>query len=107
MVSNYKHNRSNLSRGRPELTPIDKLSIRIEMVEGSVREVQGRQRRLEDAYQKFVPLVTCRIVKEIIVPGLVTGLMETLKSPSLMEIKPLEDQLSIKDILEYYKKGDG
>jgi hypothetical protein len=88
---------------KSELSPTEKLVMRLEMVEGSVREIRGRQLRLEDDWKAFVPAVSNRISKEIIIPAIVEGLIHAIRLPVSLE-KEDEDPLSLRRIL---KKGGG
>lgn len=62
----------------------ERVELRLQYVEAGVREVRGRQLHLEDDWKEFVPAVTNRIAKEIIVPAIVTGLMNSLSMPSAL-----------------------
>lgn len=79
---------------RRELTPEEKLDIRLDAMSNSIRDVQGRMRVLEESWREFVPAVTRRISNEIILPGLIRGLAESIQLPRSLESE-LPDPLSL------------
>lgn len=87
---------------KAELSPTERLEIRLAMVEEGVRELRGRQLNMEEAWKEFVPAVTNRISKEVIIPSLVEGLMHAIRLPLSLENKE-EDPLILK---EFRKKGE-
>ena len=91
---------------RRELTPEEKLEIRFESMGNRIADLQGRQRELETAWREFVPAVTRRISKEIIIPGMIRGLAEAIQLPSSLESE-LSDPLSLNFMDNHNgKKGD-
>lgn len=80
-----------------ELSPAERMALRLESVEGSLRELRGRQRELEESWQDFVPAVTNHLAKQIIIPGLIRGLAETIQLPTRLETE-LKDSLTLEDL---------
>lgn len=78
--------------------------MRIESLEGHVREIQGRLLTLEEAWQDFIPSVTRRITNDIILPSLVHGLQDAMEFPP-SAVQELPDQLSVHDVIEAAKAG--
>lgn len=84
-----------------ELSWEERVDARLQIVEAGVREIRGRQLRLEEAWKEFVPTVTNHISKEIIVPAIVTGLMNSLSVPPTL----LDSGRSVIDDMVEARKG--
>lgn len=87
-----------------ELTDMERAFIRIESLEGHVREMQGRLLTLEEAWQDFIPSVTRRITNDIILPSLIHGLSDAMEFPP-SAVQELPDELDVHEVIEAAKTG--
>lgn len=88
---------------RRELTELDRAIIRIESLEGSRRDHNGRLRQLEEAWETFVPSIARRISNDIIVPGIIRGLADAMQLPGSLA-RPLPDELGVDALIEAEKR---
>ena len=89
-----------------KLSPIDRLIVRVEMTEESVRELRRKMNELERQWGEFLPAVTNKLCKEIIIPGMVQGLMKAIQLPISIEInKDIADPLDISDMVNNWKRS--
>lgn len=88
-----------------ELSELQRAIIRIESLEGSRRDHNGRLRQLEEAWATFVPSIARRISNEIIVPGIIRGLADAMRLPNSLAVE-LPDGLDIEAIIEHEKRRE-
>lgn len=91
-----------------ELTEYERLELRVGIVEDTVRDIRGDVRTLVEEWHKFVPAVADKVTKEVLIPGIVTGLMNSLRVPISAETQ-LKDPLDLRDFdtRNFKKKGEG
>lgn len=87
------------------LSPIDRLEMRMSILEDGTREMRGDIRHLVEAWEKFVPAVADKVTKEVLIPGIVTGLMNSLRVPVTLEDR-LPDPLDLRDFNFKKKEKD-
>lgn len=87
------------------LTDIEKLSMRLELAEGNIREIRGDVRVMRENWQEFVPNIAGRISREVLIPGIVRGLMEAMRQPNSLSLD-LPDLLDVNAIIENEKRRE-
>ena len=88
-----------------ELTPIDRLTIRVEMVEQATRDLRGETMEIKRQWSQFIPLVSEQIGTKILSPWL----SQNIKLPDSLDIDLLKGPLNMGDFptLEQRRKGKG
>lgn len=81
--------------GQP-LTPIERLTMRVEMTEEKIRQVRRDTRELKEAWADFAPAVADHISNKVIIPALMQGLARAIQIPASLEIKPKFGEIEAK-----------
>lgn len=92
---------------RRGLSPIERLAMRVEMIEDSSREMRRRLKELETAWIEFVPVVSDRISRQVVIPALIDGLANSLRLPASLDAKDIPDPLSVAGLPGRKAKGGG
>lgn len=82
----------------------DKILLRLELVEGRTREINGRMRQLQEDYSNFIPSVARQVAQGYLIPAIVQGL-KTIKLPALLEGSDVDEDGEPFESLE--KRGKG
>lgn len=70
-----------------KLTPIERLKMRIEMLEDRSREHHREIRCLKEDWAEFAPTVADHISHKILIPAIVRGLMGAIEVSPALEVK--------------------
>lgn len=89
---------------KSELSPAERVMLRLDIVEAGLSELRGKQNRLELQWGEFTSIVSQQIAKRIIAPWL----QSQIHVPDDLLIENRKDPLSLEDLESILKKrGEG